>query len=53
MHQMQASGVPPDIVSYNILIDACGKAQQLARAPTHPVSRDAIAACVASVHRGV
>ncbi len=26
---MKASHILPDIVSYNILIDACGKAQQL------------------------
>ena len=32
MQQMQAAGHSPDAVSFNILIDACGKAQQLQRA---------------------
>jgi hypothetical protein len=32
MNQMTASGQTPDAVSFNILIDACGKAQELSRA---------------------
>lgn len=32
MCQMQESGHTPDSVSFNILIDACGKAQELDRA---------------------
>ena len=32
MQQMQAAGQTPDAVSFNILIDACGKAQELQRA---------------------
>ena len=35
LQQMVQGGLHPDAVSYNILIDACGKAQQLNKAFEH------------------
>ena len=47
LQQMQEAGHTPDAVSFNILIDACGKAQELQRAFEfyHEMRRSGLQAC--------